>query len=142
MAARMAAVALDAGEAARAPGSSTTRSRRRVKFASRLDPHEAVDLRAEVDTETELRIPRRHRRHPLTDGLDGAAFAGAERGSRVLQICPYRSCERVRAAEHAPRSPFRLHERRQGLAEITERGGRVIVERLRVIRRRFCTRRA
>ena len=62
---------------ARALQAVTPRSRR-AKFASRLDPHEAVDLRAEVDTETVLAIPRRHRRHP-EDGLDVAAFAGAER---------------------------------------------------------------
>ena len=38
--------------------------------------------------------------------------------------------KRVRAAEHAPRGPFRVLERRHGLAEIVERGGRVVsVER-------------
>ena len=41
--------------------------------------------------------------------------------------------ERVRAAEHAPRDPCRLLERRHGLAEIVERGAGVLVaERLRV----------
>ena len=35
--------------------------------------------------------------------------------------------------EHAPLGPFRLLERRHGLAEIVERGGRVLAERRRVI---------
>ena len=34
-------------------------------------------------------------------------------------------CERVRAAEHAPRDPCRVLERRHGFAEIVERGARV-----------------
>ena len=43
-------------------------------------------------------------------------------------------CERVRASEHAPRDPFRLLERRPGLAEITVRRAVVLVERpLRII---------
>ena len=33
-----------------------------------------------------------------------------------------RSYERMRAAEHAPRDPSRVFERRHGLAEIVERG--------------------
>tara|TARA_B100001769_G_scaffold255634_1_gene232293 strand:+ start:194 stop:466 length:273 start_codon:yes stop_codon:yes gene_type:complete len=41
--------------------------------------------------------------------------------------------ERVRATEHAPRGPFRVLERRHGLAAIVERGGGVLVERPRVI---------
>jgi len=45
-----------------------------------------------------------------------------------------RCCERVCAAEHAPRSPFRVLERRRGLAEIVERGARVLVERVCVNR--------
>ena len=60
-------------------------------------------------------------------------FAGAERGSRLLQIAINGRCERVRATEHAPRSPFHLLERRRGLAEIVERGVRVCVERPRVV---------
>jgi len=32
----------------------------------------------------------------------------------------------VRAAEHAPRDPFHVLERRHGLAEIVERGGGVL----------------
>ena len=37
------------------------------------------------------------------------------------------SCGRVRAAEDAPRDPFRLLERRHGLAQIVERGIVVLV---------------
>jgi hypothetical protein len=51
-----------------------------------------------------------------------------------LQIILNRRGERVRAAEHAPRDPFRVLERRLGLVEIVERGVVVQVERLRVIR--------
>jgi len=40
--------------------------------------------------------------------------------------------ERVLATEHAPRGPFRVFERRDGLAEIVERGGGVPVERIGV----------
>ena len=40
--------------------------------------------------------------------------------------------ERVRATEHAPRGPFRVLERLDGLAEIAERGAVVPEERLRV----------
>ena len=60
------------------------------------------------------------------------APAGAERGSRFLQIVLNRLCDWMRAAEHAPRDPSRVLERRHGLAEIVERGGGVLVERLRV----------
>ena len=49
-------------------------------------------------------------------------FAGAERDSRVSQHALRIQYERMRAAEHAPRGPFRLLERRHGLAEIVERG--------------------
>ena len=38
----------------------------------------------------------------------------------------------MRAAEHAPRDPFRVSERFHGLAEIVERGVGVSAERLRV----------
>ena len=68
-----------------------------------------------------LRTLRRRRR-----------FAGAERGSGVLQGPLNHHCERVRAAEHAPRSPLRLLELRHGLAEIIERGAGVGVKRSRV----------
>ena len=40
----------------------------------------------------------------------------------------------MRATEHAPRDPFRLLERRHGLAEIVERGAGVFVEGLAVNR--------
>ena len=38
----------------------------------------------------------------------------------------------MRATEHAPRGPFHVPQRRHGLAEIVERGGGVLAERLRV----------
>ena len=38
----------------------------------------------------------------------------------------------MRAAEHAPRNPRRVLERRRGLAEIVERGVVVQIERIRV----------
>ena len=47
-------------------------------------------------------------------------FAGAERGSRVLQGVLNIRCERMRAAEHAPRYPVRVLEHRHGLAEIVD----------------------
>ena len=43
-------------------------------------------------------------------------------------------CGRVRATQHAPRGPFRVLERRHGLADIIERGGEVLVDGHRVIR--------
>ena len=49
-------------------------------------------------------------------------FAGAEDGSRFLQIPLDHSEERVRATEHTPRDPFRVLERRHSLVEIVERG--------------------
>ena len=67
-----------------------------------------------------LRTPRRR-------------FAGAERGSRVSQVCPNIRCERVRTAEHAPRNPFQFLERSNSLAHIVERGAGVVVEHPRVI---------
>ena len=45
----------------------------------------------------------------------------------------YPSCGRVRVTKNAPRNTFRVLERRHRLAEIVERGGWVLVERLRVI---------
>ena len=59
-------------------------------------------------------------------------FAGAEDGSRGSQIVLNPFCERVRAAEHAPRGPCRILERRHGFADVVERGAGVHVERLRV----------
>jgi len=49
-----------------------------------------------------------------------------EHGSRVLQCALNPRCDRVRAAEHAPRGPFYFLERRHGLAEIVERGAIVL----------------
>ena len=68
-------------------------------------------------------LRRRRRRRRL---------AGAERGSRHLQIPLKRLCERVRAAEDASRDPFRVLACRHGFAEIVECGGVVLVERPRV----------
>ena len=59
-------------------------------------------------------------------------FAGAERGSRDLQGMSNPHCVRVRAAEDASRGPFRVLERRHGLAEVVKRGAGVFVKRLRV----------
>ena len=54
------------------------------------------------------------------------AVAGGEDGSRVSQGRLQSHRGRMRAAEHAPRGPCRLLERRHGLAEIVERGGGVL----------------
>ena len=45
---------------------------------------------------------------------------------RFSQLNLDRLCDRVRATKHAPRDPFRILERRHGLAEIVERGGGVL----------------
>ena len=58
-------------------------------------------------------------------------FTGAELSTRFLQGFLNPRCGRVRAAEHAPRSPFRVLERRYCLAEIVERGGGVLGPRRR-----------
>ena len=60
-------------------------------------------------------------------------LAGVEHGSRRSQGSTNVSCERMRAAKHASRGPFRLLERRHALAEIGECGGGVRTERNRVI---------
>ena len=49
-------------------------------------------------------------------------LAGGERGSRLSQAELDYLYERVRPSKHAPRGPFRLLERRYGLAQIAERG--------------------
>ena len=72
-----------------------------------------------------LYILRRRILRPYGDGVSWAR-AGRSR-MRGFQTPLNRHCERVRAAEHAPRDPFRLHERRHGLAEIVERGCVVFV---------------
>ena len=56
---------------------------------------------------------------------------GSERGSRALQSARNRHCDRVRAAENTTHGPFRLLERRHGLALIFKRRA-VSVERHRV----------
>ena len=56
-----------------------------------------------------------------------------ERGSRVSQMLLNPCCFRMRATKHAPRDPFSVLERRHGLAQIVEGGGRVHAERMRVI---------
>ena len=53
-------------------------------------------------------------------------FAGAKHGSRFAQMEPDGFSSRVRATKHASRSPFRVLENIHGLAEIVERGARVI----------------
>ena len=55
-----------------------------------------------------------------------------ERCSRESQFALNPHHVRVRAAEHAPRGPCRLLERRHSLAEIVEGGAFVLVERPRV----------
>ena len=62
-----------------------------------------------------LRLSRRRR------------LAGAEVGSPVSQGNLNRPYGRVRAAKHTTRGPFRVLERRHGLAEIVERGAVVHV---------------
>ena len=60
----------------------------------------------------------------------------AERRSRVSQRVPKSHCDRVRAAEHAPRRPSRVLERIHGLAEIVKCGLVVVVELSPAPRRR------
>ena len=57
-------------------------------------------------------------------------LAGAEHGLRDSQFALNVQCERVGAAEHAPRGPRRVLERRHGLAEIVERSTGVLGKRL------------
>ena len=67
----------------------------------------------------------RHRGEGLAEGVYVAFFAGAEHffaGAGALYMVLNIHCERMRAAEHAPRGPFCLLESRHGLADIVERG--------------------
>ena len=50
------------------------------------------------------------------------------RHARVVQVVRVAQIpeQRVRAAKHAPRGPFRVLERRHGFAEIVERGAGVL----------------
>ena len=50
---------------------------------------------------------------------------------RVSQVALNVLCERVLATEHAQRGPFQVLERRDGFAQILERGGRVAPRRRR-----------
>ena len=59
-------------------------------------------------------------------------LAGAENYSRVFQGALNHFCDRMRAAEHAPRNASSVLERHYGLAEIVERGGGFLAERHRV----------
>ena len=56
-------------------------------------------------------------------------FAGGECSSRRLQILLNPDCDRVRGTKHATTYPFRVFERRHGLADIVERGAVVFGER-------------
>jgi len=64
---------------------------------------------------------------------------GCERRSRVSQGALNPRCERVLAAEHAPRNPYRVIERRHGLAEIIECGAFIITILLRAGARHVTT---
>ena len=83
---------------------------------------------------------------PLRAPLRRRRLAGAE---RLLRSCLLRASQgilnrfrgRMRAAEYAPRGPFRLLERRHGFTEIVERGGRVLGQNRRRATRRQNTRR-
>ena len=55
-------------------------------------------------------------------------IGAAERGSRVSQGFLMCRCDRVRAAEHAPRDPSHVLERLNGLAEIVKCGVDVLLE--------------
>jgi len=59
-------------------------------------------------------------------------FASAEHCSCVSQLLFNSRYERVRGTKHAPPGPFRLLQRRHGLAEIVERGAVISVNRHRV----------
>ena len=71
----------------------------------------------EVSCDVVLRTPRRR-------------LAGGEQFSRRLQIPLKRRGERVRATEHASRGRYQFLERLNALAQIVERGGGVMVERM------------
>ena len=65
--------------------------------------------------------------------LGTRCFAGAEGFVHASQASANVHGEWVFAAEDAPGGPYRVLERREGLAEIVEGGALVPVERLRVI---------
>ena len=64
---------------------------------------------------------------------DGGGVSRPARSARVSQLALNINSERMRAAEHAPRDPFHVLQRRHGLAEIVECGAGVEKESLRVI---------
>ena len=55
---------------------------------------------------------------------DGGGVSRAARSARVSQLALNINSERMRAAEHAPRDPSRVRERRPGLVEIVARAWR------------------
>ena len=61
-------------------------------------------------------------------GVVAEVVAGAERVSRGSQAFLHIQRDRVVATEHAPSDPFRVFERRHGLADIGARGGAVVEE--------------
>ena len=65
-------------------------------------------------------------------GIPRRRLAVVEDGSRPNQRALNRFCDWVRATEHAPRDPFRVFKHCHGLAELVERGGGVLAERIRV----------
>ena len=130
MAARIAAaVALDASEAARTPGSSSTRA----SIASSKICLEARPARScgfatpEVDTDLITRPPPSSRPSPAGGRTRRRRFRGRRARLALLAFRSIARCVRVRAAEHAARSVPSSASVVHGLAEIVERGGRVIV---------------
>ena len=78
-----------------------------------------------------LRVSRRHG-FQLVGKRAHVEFPGAGRCSRISQALFTHFYEGMRCAEHAPRDPFHVLERRHGLAEIVECGVSVHVECLSV----------
>ena len=64
----------------------------------------------------------------MIEGVVAEVVAGAERVSRGSQAFLHIQRDRVVATEHAPSDPFRVFERRHGLADIGARGGAVVEE--------------
>ena len=101
---------------------SSPRARRAAAGSVPRCPYKILDLSLLPSTAYgTLRAPGRHRLHRIADGAH-AIIADAERRSRVLQCALNALCDRVCATEYASRGPFRLLERRYGLAQIAERG--------------------
>ena len=66
--------------------------------------------------------------------IRGSHRTFAEGGSQISQSFLNHPCHRVRAAQHASHGPFRVLERRHGLAEIVERGADISVARARALK--------